>query len=76
MRRELVEIERAKEEKKDIIEIVSIEKGRGVVQNKVIVFGVELSRPIVFALILVILTFMLLMSQDFLIYLDRYKNKI
>ena len=76
LRRELVEIERAKEEKENIIEIVSIKKGRGTVQDTSDVFGFELSRPIVYAVLLSILIFVLLLARDFLKFLDRFKEKV
>ncbi|GAA4268751.1 hypothetical protein [Hyunsoonleella aestuarii] len=75
LRRELVEIEREKEEKENIIEIVSTKKGRGTVQDTSDVFGFELSRPIVYALLLSILTFVLLLARDFLKFLERFKEK-
>ncbi|WP_298237208.1 hypothetical protein [uncultured Algibacter sp.] len=76
LRRELVEIERTKEEIENIIEIVSVKKERGVVQDTTDVFGLELSRPIVYACLLSILIFVLLLAIDFLKFLERFKEKV
>lgn len=76
LRRELVEIQREKEEKENIIEIVSIKKERGIVADTADIFGLEIRNPIAYALILTILVFVFLLALEFLKFLERYKEKV
>ncbi|WP_242083675.1 hypothetical protein [Aestuariivivens sediminis] len=76
LRRELVEIQRELEEKENILEIVSIQKERGVVRNKAEVFGFEVSRPLAYGFFLSLMIFVLLLVVEFLKFLERFRSKL
>lgn len=76
LRRELVEIQKEREEKENIIEIVSIKKERGIISDTADIFGLEISIKLAYALFLGILTFLVLLILEFLKFLERYKEKV
>lgn len=76
LRRELVEIEREKEDKKEIVEIVSSTQDSGTVDDKKEIFGFAVSPKIFYATILMFLTFIVLLGLQAIKFLERYKSKI
>lgn len=76
LRRELVEIEREKEDKKEIVEIVSSTQDSGTVDDKKEIFGFAVSPKIFYAIILMFLTFIVLLGLQAIKFLERYKSKI
>ncbi len=74
LRRELVQIQRERQDKSEIIEIISIEFDNGVIDDSVEVLGMEISRKIFYALAFAFLVVLWLMSVEFLKYLEKYKN--
>ena len=76
LRRELVDIQRKVDEKSKIIEIVSIEKERGVVNDTKEILGFNLSKPIFYCIVLALLVFLLLLVLDFLKFLERFREKV
>lgn len=76
LRRELVEIEREKEDKRDIIEILSTEQIVGTLDKTQNVFGFSISKKIFYGLFLSMLVFVILLSIEFLKFLEQYKDKI
>ena len=76
LRRELVTIQRKKEDIQNIIEIVSNEQINGTLDNSQVVFGLNFNKNLFYGLLLALLVFGLLLTLEFLKYLDRYKNKI
>lgn len=76
LRSELVEIQREKEEKNKIVEIVSSTQDSGTVDDKKEIFGFAVSSKIFYAIILMFLTFIVLLGLNFVKFLERYKSKI
>ncbi|MCF7559590.1 hypothetical protein L3X39_03000 [Sabulilitoribacter multivorans] len=76
LRRELVEIEREKEDKKQIIEIVSSKQDSGSIDDKKDIFGLLISPKLYYAAILMALTFVILLSISFIKVLEKYNSKI
>jgi len=76
LKRELVNIQRDKDDIKNIIEIVSSVQNEGVLDNSSVVFGFEISKKIAYGLVLALFTFTILLALEFLKYLERYKSKI
>jgi hypothetical protein len=76
LRRELVTIAREKENLSDIIEIISTEQNEGILDNSKEVFGISFSQKIFFGLLLTLIAFVVLLSLEFLKYLERFKDKV
>jgi len=76
LRRELVTIEREKEDLKFIIEIVSRQETSGTLDNKEELLGLEISKIIVYGIQLALLLVIILLFIEFLNYLERFKSKI
>jgi len=76
LRRELVNIEREKEDLKQIIEIVSSERNIGVLDNKTNVLGISLGNKLFYGFAFTLLTFIVLLMIAFLKYLERFREKI
>lgn len=76
LRRELVEIEREKEDLKNIIEIVSSEQSIGTLDNKAEILGFGMGFKLYYALILTVFTFFVLLFIAFLNFLERFKEKL
>lgn len=76
LKRELVEIQRRKDDINDIIEIVSSEQSEGTLDNSKDVFGMSISKSVFYGLLLAVFLFMILLLLAFLKLLERYKNKI
>ena len=76
LRRELVTIQREKEVIQNIIEIVSSVQKEGVLDNRQDVFGLNFSKNLFFAILLMLLTFGVLLGFEFLKFLEKYKSKI
>lgn len=75
LRRELVAIERQKQDKEEIIEIVSSEFTSGTVDNKTTILGKEISRKIAYAMIFSLIAFFFIIMLETNKFLDRYKEK-
>ena len=75
LRRELVRIQREKENLEHIIEIVSNSQNVGVLDKSKDVFGFSLSKKLFYGFLLTSLVFMLLLGIDFFKFLENYKNK-
>ncbi len=76
LRRELVDLEREKNDIAEIIEIISSKKDIGTRDNLKKVFGIKFSRSIDYSLFLLGVVFSLLLLKEFIVYLERFKNKI
>ncbi len=76
LRRELVAIERQKQDKEEIIEIVSSEFTSGTVDNKTTILGKEISRKIAYAIFFSTIIFLLLLGVELNKFIDRYKDKV
>lgn len=76
LRRELVSIERAKEDKEFIIEIISSKQVKGVLYNSTSLFGFELNHKIKYSILLVLLIGGLLFAIEFFSFLEKYKNTL
>ncbi|WP_034042370.1 hypothetical protein [Wocania ichthyoenteri] len=76
LREKLVEIERNIADKQHLIEITSSKQDSGSMDNGKEIFGKPLSIKRYYALILITLTFLILISLEFIKFLGRYKDKI
>jgi hypothetical protein len=76
IRRELVDIQRKKEDKAQIIEIISSQENNGTEDNTSEIFELEISKKVAYALYLGLFLFVVLLSLDFLKFLERYKEKV
>lgn len=76
LRRELVSIQRQKEEKQFIIEIVSTQENQGTIDNSKSLFNIALDVKIYYAFILIMATLMVLLVINFIKFLETYKEKI
>jgi len=76
LRRELVSIERNKENLKNIIDIVSSQQDNGTLDNKGKLFGFETPKVIAYGIKLGLLMFVILLLIEFVSYLERYKDKV
>ena len=74
LRRELVEIQRKKEDKAHIIEIVSSQENSGTIYKSVELFGFELSKKIALAILLSVFMFLFLLAKEFISFLERFKG--
>ncbi len=76
LRRELVEIERKKEDKEYIIEIVSSNQNIGTIDADTALLGYGISYKIKYTLFLSLSIFVILLLIEFMNYLERFKSKI
>ena len=76
LRRELVEIEREKEDLAEILEIVSNVENIGTIDAEKDILGIKISNKIFYSISLGLLVFMLLIAIEFLKFLERYKDKV
>ena len=76
LRRELVAISRAKEDKKKIVEVISSQQDEGIVDSSVEVLDYKLNYKYYYALIAFVITFFFLSLISFLKFLEKYKEKV
>lgn len=76
LRRELVAIKRAKEDKKKIVEVISSQQDEGIVDSTVEVLDYKLNYKYYYALIAFGITFFILSSISALKFLDKYKERV
>ena len=76
LRRELVSIQRQKEDKRFIVEVVSSQENQGTIDNTKEFLGKSLDFKIYYALVLMILASVILLTLHFINFLEKYKNEI
>ena len=76
LRRELVEIERKKENKEFIIEITSSQQDKGTLYNTTELLGVSISYKVKYSMLLTLFVVVILFAREFLNYLERFKSKL
>jgi hypothetical protein len=76
LKRELVEIQRDRDDIQNIIEIVSSEQIEGSLDDSKSVFGLEVGKKIAYSIMLALLVFLALLAWEFINFIDRYKSKI
>jgi hypothetical protein len=76
LRRELVSLERAKENKEKIIEIISSQQDNGTLENKGKLFGFEAPQIVAYGIKLGLFMFVILLLIEFVSFLERYKDKV
>lgn len=76
LRRELVAINRAREDKKKIVEVISSQQDEGIVDSTVEVLEYKLNYKYYYALIAFVITFLTLSLISFLKFLDKYKERV
>ncbi len=76
LRKELVSIERAKENKEYIVETLSNTPSKGFIDNTVEIMNITLQFKLFSTSIFTVIAFLILIALDFLRFLEKYKNKI
>ena len=76
LRKELVSIERAKENKEYVVETLSNTPSKGFIDNTVEVMNITLQFKLFSSFIFTVIAFLTLIALDFLSFLEKYKNKI
>jgi hypothetical protein len=76
LRRELVSLEREKENKEKIIEVVSSQQDNGTLDSKGKLFGFETPKMVAYGIKLGVLMFVILLLIEFVSFLERYKDKV
>ncbi len=76
LRRELVEIQREKEDKQYVIEIVSSQENQGTKDNSRKLYGKAFNIKIYYTIIAIILASIILLTLHFIKFLEKYKNQI
>ena len=76
LRKELVSIERAKENKEYVVETLSNTPSKGFIDNTVEVMNITLQFKLFSTFIFTVIAFLTLIALDFLSFLEKYKNKI
>jgi hypothetical protein len=76
LRRELVAIQRKKEDKQFIIEVVSSQENQGTIDNSKQFLGKRLNVKIYYMLILMILASVVLLALHFIKFLEKYKSEV
>jgi len=75
IQRELIELERQKENRKYILEIISSRHEAPTVDNTKVLLGLQLHLKYYFAVLFFLLTLLFLLGKQFIIYLDKFKDK-
>jgi len=76
IRRELVEIEREKEDKELILEITSNKQETSIINHKIEIFDKSFSRKLFYTMAFALITVIVLLSLSFIKFLERYKDKV
>lgn len=76
LRRELVSIQRKKEDKQFIIEVVSSQENQGTIDNTRELLGKTLNVKIYYTIILMIFASIILLTLHFVKFLDKYKSEL
>ncbi len=76
LRRELVSIQRRKEDKQFIIEVVSSQENQGTIDNTRELLGKTLNVKIYYTIILMVFASIILLTLHFVKFLDKYKSEI
>ena len=76
LRKELVSIERAKENKEYVVETLSNTPSKGFIDNTVEVMNITLQFKLFSTFMFTVIAFLTLIALDFLSFLEKYKNKI
>ena len=76
LRRELVSIQRRKEDKQYIVEIVSSQENQGTLDNTKEFLGKSLDFKVYYAIVLMVLISVVLLALHFINFLQKFKNKI
>ena len=76
LREKLKENLRKQEEKKEIIEIISSKQDSGSINNSKELLGFDLGLKKYYAILFVVITFIVLVGLEFVRYLERFKDKI
>lgn len=76
LRRELVQIERRKEDLEHIVEIISTEQNSGTLERSKQFLGISFGIKLYYGIAFVFIAVIVLMSLEFLKYLERFRDKI
>ena len=76
IRRELVQIERDREDKKQILEIMSNKQENSVIDTKIRLLDMAINQKLFYMMAFTFLTIAILMFLNFIKFLERFKDKI
>ncbi|WMI68940.1 hypothetical protein [Mangrovimonas sp. YM274] len=76
LRRELVSIQRKKDDVKKIVEVISSQQDEGIISNTKSLFNKKLGYKSYYGIILFALAFFALLGLRFIKYMDQFKDKI
>ncbi|MEP5338891.1 MAG: hypothetical protein ABJL44_18585 [Algibacter sp.] len=76
LRREFVKIQRKKEDKRNILEVISSQENQGTIDNSKEFFGVMIDSKVYYTIILMMLTCIILLSIYFIKFLEEYRDKV
>jgi hypothetical protein len=76
LRKELVAIEREKENKQFIVEIMSNTPNKGFVDLYINIFGQSISPKVFYTFLFMFTVFLVLLISRFIKFLDKYKNQV
>jgi hypothetical protein len=76
LKRELVEINRRRDDIENIVEIVTSEQSEGSLDDSKMILDYEISKKVYYALILTLGLFIVLAGREFIYFLNRFKNSI
>jgi hypothetical protein len=76
IRRELVLIQREREDREVILEIVSNKQDIAIADNRIEIFNIQIAQKIFYGLAFAFIVILVLLSLEFLKYLERFRNQI
>jgi hypothetical protein len=76
IRRELVRIEREREDKEQILEIISNKQETAIVKDKIKIFNMSIGQKLFYAMAFALVTLVILLFLSFIKFLERFRDKI
>jgi hypothetical protein len=76
IRRELVQIERQKEDKSEILEIITRSQEKGVINNDIKILNQSFSPKVFYAGLFILILTLTLLGLQFLKYLEKFQDKL
>ena len=76
IRRELVRIEREREDKEQILEIISNKQETAIVKDKIKIFNMSIGQKLFYSMAFALVAFVMLLFLNFIKFLERYREKI
>jgi hypothetical protein len=76
IRRELVQIERDRADKEQILEIISNKQETSIINDKIEIFDKAIGQKLFYAIAFALIVFITLLSLNFIKFLERFRDKI